>query len=652
MKIRYLHIKNFRSCKDVHIEFESMHSLVGANNAGKSTILRALDFFFNPSLSKIDEESFWNNDSTQTIWIEVVFDNLTGEEIEKLKPYLRSDNTFHVARSAKATVETENTERSGVIEESKFTISQHYCKPAPKLDWLNQSKISGSAIEEWWQHKDNLTSNGNRFVDFIGTVRPNVTTWKQKAEEFARRFLTSTDYQEFWTENPAGYANVLKGTLPHFVLVPAVRNVTDEAKATKTNPLGRLLYAVIDTVTDAQRDTLATSLKEMQRKLNRQGGIDRLPAITQTEKRLNDILKEYMDCDLEIEFQTPSLEVVLTSPRIFADDGFRNVVENKGHGLQRAIIFSIIRCYSELITGKGEQKKRTMILAVEEPELYMHPHAQRTIRQVFLNICKGGDQVVFSTHSSLLLDVSDFDQIIRVEALQTNAEGKRMVESQTWRLPMSAMIQDINSRHPTVSATAESIRELYANAYNPLRSEGFFARKVILVEGATEQYSLPIYAEAAGFPLDSLNISVVSCGGKGPMDRLYRIFNELGIACYLLFDYDKDNKDKDIITKSRDLLQLCGLPPNVPDRVLISQNLACFPNKWETDLAAEIPDLPNLIEDARRKLGLSGDSGKPLVARYVARILTSKEPKIVPSSIRLILQKAVAVSWTKSCLVK
>ena len=70
----------------------------------------------------------------------------------------------------------------------------------------------------------------------------------------------------------------------------------------------------------------------------------------------------------------------------------------------------------------------------------MHPHAQRTIRQVFLNICKGGDEVLFSTHSSLLLDVSDFDQIIRVEALQTNAEGKRMVESQTWRLPMSAMI--------------------------------------------------------------------------------------------------------------------------------------------------------------------------------------------------------------------
>jgi len=45
MKVKWLHIKNYRSCKDVRIDFSSMHALVGANNAGKSTILRALDFF-------------------------------------------------------------------------------------------------------------------------------------------------------------------------------------------------------------------------------------------------------------------------------------------------------------------------------------------------------------------------------------------------------------------------------------------------------------------------------------------------------------------------------------------------------------------------------------------------------------------------------
>lgn len=37
MNLRWVHIKNFRSCQDVEIRFGSMHALVGANNAGKST---------------------------------------------------------------------------------------------------------------------------------------------------------------------------------------------------------------------------------------------------------------------------------------------------------------------------------------------------------------------------------------------------------------------------------------------------------------------------------------------------------------------------------------------------------------------------------------------------------------------------------------
>jgi len=78
-----------------------------------------------------------------------------------------------------------------------------------------------------------------------------------------------------------------------------------------------------------------------------------------------------MTADLEIEFQTPTLQLLLTTPRLFADDGFRNVVENKGHGLQRAIIFSILRCYSELIAGQGADRERGTIFAIEEPELYM-----------------------------------------------------------------------------------------------------------------------------------------------------------------------------------------------------------------------------------------------------------------------------------------
>lgn len=651
MKLKWVHIKNYRSCKDVRIDIGSMQALVGANNAGKSSIIRALDFLFNPSTTKVDKETFWNGDSEQQIWIEAIFDELSDAEKkdEKLKPFLRPDDTFQIARSAIWKID--DPEEVAPQDDGKPVISQHFCKPMPKYDWLQEGKINGNNINVWWDNKDDLKVGGADFLEYVGTAKPKVAVWKEKAKEFIENNLSGDDFIDVWNDNPQGYAGVLKGTLPHFIFVPAVRDITDEAKVTKTNPFGKLLYAVLETVTAKQKEELETTLEGLQMRLNRIGGDARLESIVETEKRLNKVLKEYMACELEIEFQSPTVETLLTTPQLFADDGFRNMVSNKGHGLQRAIIFSILRCYSELVTGAGEKKKKPMIFAVEEPELYMHPQAQRNIRKVFRGIADKGDQVMFSTHSSLLLDVAYFDEVIRVESVQEKIHEKNTVRSVIWQLPMEAMIEDLKARHD-VDATDESMRELYSHAYHPNRSEGFFAKRIILVEGATEQYTLPIYAETVGHPLDSLNISVVDSGGKGTMDRLYRIFNELGIPCFMLFDYDKNNIDKNIVDKSKELLELLGENSASPNKISIGDRVACFPNKWETDLAAEIPDVEKLTADARKEMGLHGDSGKPLIARYISKKLTSQKPPIVPVSIRSIIEKAVAVKWEKCCLCK
>ena len=650
MKLKWVHIKNYRSCKDVHIEIGSMQALVGANNAGKSSIIRVLDFLFNPTITKVDKETFWNGDTELQIWVEALFDELSDaeKENEKLKPFLRPDDTFHIARSA--TWEIEEPEEEGVSpDDASPAISQHFCKLMPLYDWLQEGKINGKNIGEWWKNKDDLKVGDANFLDYVGAAKPQVAVWKEKAKEFIDIHLSEDDFIDTWNDNPQGYAGVLKGTLPHFIFVPAVRDITDEAKVTKTNPFGKLLYAVLESVTMPQKAELETTLEALRKRLNRIGGPDRLKSIVETEKKLNDVLREYMVCDLEIEFQSPSIETLLTTPQLFVDDGFRNVVSNKGHGLQRAIIFSILRCYSELVTGAGDEKKRSMIFAVEEPELYMHPQAQRKIRRVFREIADKGDQVMFSTHSSLLVDVAYFDEIIRVESVQEEIEGKNTVRSRVWQLRMEAMIKDLKARR-NVDATDDSMRERYSHAYHPNRSEGFFANSIILVEGATEQYALPIYAETAGHPLDSLNISVVDSGGKGSMDRLYRIFNELGIPCFMLFDYDKDNEDKKAIDTSKELLALLGEPTDPTDEISIGDYVAFFPNKWETDLANEIPDIEQLTDDARKAMGLHGDSGKPLIARYIAKTLTSQEPPLVPPSILSILEKAVAVKWEKCCL--
>lgn len=655
MKLTHLHIKNFRSCQDVYLEIGNMHALVGANNAGKSSILRALDFLFNPSNKLLNEESFWNKDASQEIRVEGVFSELTKKEKETLGAYLNTDGTFHMARSARMGGKGGDSESDSEQGGDKIAIGQHCKKPMPQTEWLQEANITGNTVKEWWKKKDQLIVNGVSFVDFLGgTTAPTVGMWKDKAKEFVETFGEKIPKKDTWIDNPKGYANVLKGTLPFFVLVPAVRDVTEESKGTKSSPFGKLLYAILDTVTDEKKSKIESILDEVSKQMNRTGGTERVPLIAETENQLNKLLNDFFTgCDLEIEFQTPTLEILLSSPKLYVDDGFRNAVENKGHGLQRAVIFTILRRYAEHMTASAEGKKRNLILAVEEPELYMHPQAQRTIRRVLRKIAEGEDQVLFSTHSSLLVDVAYFDEIVRMGSVVETVNGKKTTASRAWQLPMSKMIQDLEIRVPKTKGTVtpESMRELYSHAYNPRRNEGFFASKIILVEGTTEEYSLPIYADALpNCAFDPQGISIVECGGKGSMDRLFRIFNELHIPCFLLFDYDSGNSDEEIIRKSKELLALTGQSQEAPSSLLVADGVACFPSKWETDLKPQIADADTLAAAARKELGLSNDTGKPLIARHIARKLTSRNPSFVPPILKTIIEKAMAVTWKKSCL--
>lgn len=655
MKLTHLRIQNFRSCREVSLEIGNMHALVGANNAGKSAVLRALDFLFNPSAKLLNEESFWNKDTKLEIRVEAVFSYLTDKEKEELGAYLEAGGTFHIARSARMGAKNGESESDSEQGEDKIGIGQHYKKPAPEAEWLQESNINGNNIKEWWKKKDQLIVSGESFAEFLGgTKTPTVSDWKDKAKEFISTHADKIPMKDAWIDNPKGYANVLKGTLPFFVLVPAIRDVTEESKGTKSSPFGKLLFAILDTITEEKKSKIEGILAEVSKQMNRTGGVERVPLIAETENQLNKLLKDFfVGCDLEIEFQTPTLEVLLSAPKLYVDDGFRNAVENKGHGLQRAVIFTILRRYAEHMTSSAAGKKRSLILAVEEPELYMHPQAQRTIWRVFRKMAEGGDQVLFSTHASLLVDVAYFDEIVRMECMIETVESKKTTASRAWQLPMAKMIQDLEIRFPNTkgSATPESMRDLYSHAYNPRRNEGFFASKIVLVEGPTEEYSLPIYADAlSNCAFDPQGISVVECGGKGSMDRLFRIFNELHIPCFMLFDYDKGNSNGEIIKKSKELLALAGENQDAPSSLFVADGVACFPNKWEADLKSEITDADSLAANARKELGLSDDTGKPLIARYVARKLTSRNPSVVSPSLKKIIEKAVAVTWKNSCL--
>jgi len=642
MKIRKIEIKNYRSLHNVTIYPEDILALVGRNNSGKSNLIKALELFFEGGIRLVNDECFYNHKTGEPIEILITFEQLSDWERKQFEPWMDEDKLV-VGREIVCT------------GADSYTINNLAIIKVPEPEWLREDMITGEKITGWWSKKDELKISGLDFGIELGTSKPAVGEWKEAVKKFLDEHRNDIPLKKERRENPKGYPGVLKGALPEFIHIPAVRDIAEEAKVAKANPFGQLINSVLARISGEQKDVISEQLKEMEKRLNRAGGGERIAEIKDLEARLNKLMCELMECDIEIEMAMPQLREVFGGAKIYADDGVRTTIEMKGHGMQRSMIFTILRAYAELThVQKAEEKaeERTTIFAIEEPELYLHPQSQRTLMSVFREISSGRDQAIYSTHSSLFIDISHFDQIC-VMRREKKEEG---YESYPTQLSMLTMVEDLKARKG-VDATEEGIREQYSNAFNPMINEGFFADKVVIVEGPSEQYALPIYADALKYDLDRNNISVVHLEGKGQMDRLLRVFNGFKIPTYLWFDGDKNSDKKDVRDKTLELLELLGDPIEKIEDVetKVSDKYAILEYNLEETLKDELGDYENLFQDAGKTLG---PTGKPLKHRFIAnrlkrRIDNGKSPEeVLPKTIIKIVEKIKELSYSGSILQK
>ena len=78
MKLHSVKIENFRSYKDeIQVTFDNFTAFVGRNDIGKSTVLEALDVFFNggKGIIKLDKDDI-NKQGNEDISITVCFEDL------------------------------------------------------------------------------------------------------------------------------------------------------------------------------------------------------------------------------------------------------------------------------------------------------------------------------------------------------------------------------------------------------------------------------------------------------------------------------------------------------------------------------------------------------------------------------------------------
>ena len=517
MKIVTITIHNFRSIKHCELLCRDMLVLLGQNNHGKSNVLGALNFALNSSVKPEKDELFaFSAPSDKTMWVELTFDRLTEQERTTFKKYVRADGTFRFRKTAV------------FLEDDRPSIEYRGYVSEPEQDWLKSANASNYAKREALAKTplENYVQQTGRLSKAV------IETAQQRYIDEHRGNLV---FQEMLDETPLlGQRNVVAGVLPEFFLVPAVRDLSDESKVKNTALFGRLLTVAVRemTASDPRFSHLQKQLGELIANLNATPDSDDRPEqLIVLEASIEEELSEW-DVSVSLEVKAPDISKIFElGTDIHLDDGLKTLAERKGHGLQRAVIFGLMKAWAKAmrrtdplaVDSSARKASESIVFAIEEPELFLHPHAQRALDSALRVLSENNDnQVLVCSHSTHFINLDDYRGVVLVRKASAE-EGTRIVQC----------TEDLFEGD---DAHERKRRFHMAEWVNPDRGEMLFARRVAFVEGETEKAVFPYLARKLGCYAE--DVSIIDCGSKNNIPLYVAIANAFHLDYVVVHDED------------------------------------------------------------------------------------------------------------------
>jgi len=525
MILSKLQIKNYRSIKDTgEFPIKNIFALVGENNSGKSNIIRSIESFVGAGASGITKDDF--NDLSEKLIIKGTFENLSKSEVKRWKSYLVKEQLI---LEKQFLVEIDNKTFKEKVK-SEF----HGYKAEPNEWFLSIPKIEEKYSKPNWIE---IINDNNLPEYFIKDEKCNKTIYKSSLEKYFEENDVEFDEPDISTTQALGLQSNVVAFLPSVYLLEAITDYSDEIDRRSSNTtFRRLMGDLSDRIlkNDPKYDEIELSInkiKSLFNKIEDNSNSTRLKSIGTIEEKIKELLTKLMPSVKGISLSIIIDEIKDMFSRgvsISIDDGIETDVLDKGHGLQRCIVFTLLQTLimnerNQLFESSVSEKQSTIILVIEEPELYIHPQLCKLFFDVMRDFSET-DQVLYATHSPLFIDAFDYDKIgiVRKENIEIGTKIKTCSVN---------AFDDLDERKIFKGLTR----------FNPSINEMFFAKKVLIVEGPQDQIAVTTILQNEGKinnRIEEIDWSIVVAGGKPSIPFYQRVLNSFDIPYAVLHDLD------------------------------------------------------------------------------------------------------------------
>lgn len=393
MKLKKVVIENFRSYKDrIEVDFDDLTTFIGKNDIGKSTVLEALEIFFNNSKVKIEPKDACVHNIEDKVTIGCIFGNVKDMEIiiDSTAPttaeqeyIINSDGHLEVYKTFDCSKKTPSVEIfiNAMYPTIESASDLHELKITPLKERVRYLEIDTSEIDM----RSNVELRQAIFNSFDDL-------------ELALKMIPvkAEGVKPIWDK--------LSLHLPIFTLFQSDRTSSDSDSEVQ-DPMKLAVQAAIQNV-----ETQLEEIKEMVMK-------EALTVAGNTLSKLRE-MDESLANQLSPRFNDEPKWSSVFKLSLEGDDGIP--INKRGSGVRRLILLNFFRAEAEKSTlGSSE---RSIIYAIEEPETSQHPSNQILLAKTLKSLSENENtQVILTTHVPGLAGVLPTDSL---RFVVSTTEGK------------------------------------------------------------------------------------------------------------------------------------------------------------------------------------------------------------------------------------